>query len=105
MPGPLAEKRSPSVSQYVPQPVWMSTASPGLQRDLLAVERLLQVVHRDLVARGQNLDALERRYVDQYPARHKGADVLDAEPREPRAGHHLVHGRRSCTGRRRWSGA
>ena len=29
MPGPLVENRSGSVSQYVPQPVWMSTASAG----------------------------------------------------------------------------
>ena len=55
----------------------------GLQRDLLAIERLLQVVNGDLVALGQHRHAFQGRHVDEHPARHEGADVLDAQPREP----------------------
>jgi hypothetical protein len=48
----------------------------GLERQVLPVERLLQVLHRDLVGVGQHIHPLQRGDVKQHAARDEGADLV-----------------------------
>ena len=61
-----------------------------LQREVLSLQRLLQIRYRDLVVVGQHVGAFERGDVDQHAARDERADVLDAQLREARPGRDLV---------------
>ena len=62
----------------------------GLQRQLLALQRLLQILRRDLVGVRQHRHALQRRDVDQHAAGDERADPLDAELGEPAASRVVV---------------
>src|SRR5712691_11049435 len=62
----------------------------GLQLQLLALERLLQVGGGDLVAVAEHLYALQAGDVDQHAAREEGRRVLHAELGEARARRYLA---------------
>jgi hypothetical protein len=61
-----------------------------LQVHVLPLQRLLQVLHGDLVRVAEHVHALERRHVDEHTARHQGADLLDAELAEAGARRDVV---------------
>jgi len=55
---------------------------PGLQREVLLCQSLLQILHRNLIGFRQYIHTLQRGHVDQHTPRHQRADILDAELRE-----------------------
>src|SRR3984893_13982523 len=59
---------------------------PRLQRDVLLLQRALEILDRDLVSVAEHFDALVAGDVDQHAACDYRADVVNAELREPRTG-------------------
>src|SRR5262249_23683807 len=86
---------APHVARIVLAP---QAAPPGIDDDgvtwleahVLPLKRLLEVLHGYLVLVVQDVYALEPGHVDQDPARHQRADLLDAQLGEARARGDLV---------------
>src|SRR5215813_203818 len=57
-----------------------------LQRDVLLLQRALEIFDRDLVSVAEHFDALVAGDVDQHAARDQRADVVNPELRKPGTG-------------------
>ena len=62
----------------------------SLEREVLFLQRALHIIHRDLVAVAEHVDALIASDIDQHAARDKGGNVLDTEFGEARARRDLI---------------